>query len=86
MPAVPPFTRELRLVSIDASRNRTRFYVLQWQPTLWGSVMLMRIWGRIGGPGRMQVVHETATPQRAAALTRLVRQRLRHGYHIVDWH
>ena len=33
VPAVPPFTRELRLVSIDASRNRARFYVLQWQRT-----------------------------------------------------
>ena len=85
VPAVPPFTRELRLVSIDASRNRARFYVLQWQPTLWGSVMLVRLWGRIGGQGRQQVLLEAETPQLDAALTRLVHQRLRHGYQIVDW-
>ncbi len=86
MPAVPPFTRELRLVSIDASRNRARFYVLQWQPTLWGSVMLVRLWGRLGGQGRQQVVLEAATAQVDAPVTRLIRLRLRHGYHIVDWH
>ena len=73
-------------MSIDASRNRARFYVRQRQPTLWGSVMLVRVWGRIGGPGRLQVVRETATAQLDAAVTRLIRQRLRHGYHIVDWH
>ena len=86
VPAVPPFTRELRLVSIDASRNRARFYVLQWQPTLWGGVALLRVWGRLGGQGRQQVVLEAATPQLDAVLTRLVRQRLRHGYQLVDWH
>ncbi len=83
---VPPFTRELRLVSIDASRNRARFYLLQWQPTLWGTVMLVRVWGRLGGRGRSQVVLETDVPQLDAALTRLVRQRRRHGYQLVDWH
>ena len=72
-------------MSIDASRNRARFYVLQWQPTLWGSVMLVRVWGRLGRPGRMHVVRETAAPQGDGTLTRLVRQRLGHGYQIVDW-
>ena len=82
---MPPFTRELRLVSIDASRNRARFYLLQWQPTLWGTVMLLRVWGRLGGQGRTQSVLEADAPQLDTVLTRLVRQRLRHGYQIVDW-
>ena len=86
VPDVPPFTHELRLVSIDASRNRARFYLLQWQPSLWGSMMLVRVWGRLGGPGRLQVVQETETAQVDAAVTRLIRERLRHGYHVVDWH
>ena len=85
LPEVPAFVQELRLVSIDASRNRARFYLLQWQPTLWGSVMLVRVWGRIGGRGRAQVLLETATPAVDARVTRLVRQRLRHGYKLVDW-
>lgn len=84
--AVPPFTRELRLVSVDDSRNRARFYVLQWQPTLWGGVALVRVWGRIGSAGRAQVLAYADTPQLDTAVARLVRRRLQHGYHVVDWH
>ncbi len=84
--AVPPFARELRLVSIDAGRNRARFYVLQWQPTIWGGVALVRVWGRIGSPGRAQVLCYAETPQMDATVERVVRRRLRHGYQLVDWH
>jgi predicted DNA-binding WGR domain protein len=83
---VPPFTRELRLVSVDDSRNRARFYVLQWQPTLWGTVALVRIWGRIGSSGRAQVLSYADTPQLDAAVVRVVHRRLQHGYQVVDWH
>jgi predicted DNA-binding WGR domain protein len=85
-PVVPPFARELRLVSIDAGRNRARFYVLKWQPTLWPGVALVRVWGRLGSRGRAQVVHYAPQPQLDAVVTRLVRRRLQHGYQLVDWH
>jgi predicted DNA-binding WGR domain protein len=84
--AVPPFTRELRLVSLDDSRNRARFYLLQWQPTLWEGVALVRVWGRIGAGGRAQVVCYAAAATVDATVHQLVRRRLRHGYQIVDWH
>jgi predicted DNA-binding WGR domain protein len=83
---VPPFIRELRLVSVDDSRNRARFYVLQWQPTLWGGVALVRLWGRIGSTGRAQVLCYTDTPVVNKTVERVVRRRLRHGYQVVDWH
>ena len=84
--AVPPFTRELRLVSIDASRNRARFYLLQWHPTLWDDVALVRVWGRIGSRGQAKVLFHAPSPQVDAAVARLVRRRLQHGYQVVDWH
>jgi predicted DNA-binding WGR domain protein len=83
---VPPFTHELRLVSIDDSRNRARFYVLQWQPTLWDGVALVRVWGRIGSRGRAQVLRCADTPEVDDIVARLVRRRLQHGYQVVDWH
>ena len=43
--AVPPFTRELRLVRIDEGAAPARFEVFQWQPTLWGGAALVRAWG-----------------------------------------
>jgi predicted DNA-binding WGR domain protein len=83
---LPPFAQELRLVSIDESRNRARFYVLQWHPTLWGGLALVRIWGRIGSAGRAQVLSYADSPRLDATLAQTVRRRLRHGYQVVDWH
>ena len=84
-PAVPPFERELRLVSVDPSRNRARFYILQWHPTLWEDLALVRIWGRIGSRGQAKVLLHAPTPQVDAVIERLVRRRLQHGYQVVDW-
>ena len=85
-PVVPPFTRELRLVSLDPSRNRARFYLLQWHPTLWDDVALVGVWGRIGSRRQAKVLLHAPTPQVDATVARLVRRRLQHGYQLVDWH
>lgn len=45
----------LYLQRIDATRNMARFYGLSVQPTLFGSVSLIRHWGRIGKPGRFKI-------------------------------
>ena len=39
-----------RFVSVDPTRNRARGYELRWQPALWGGVLLVRTWGRLGAP------------------------------------
>ena len=65
---------------VDPSRNMARFYVLTLQPTLFGEVALVREWGRIGSPGRVQVT-AYATPEEAEnALRRVERQKVRRGY------
>jgi hypothetical protein len=82
---VPPFTRELRLLRVDASRAPARYEVLQWQPTLWGGVALVRAGGALGQPAAVQVLLEAEVPTDSEVLTRLVRRRLRAGYRIADW-
>ena len=42
------FAHYARFVSVDPARNRSRGYELRWQPALWGGVLLVRTWGRLG--------------------------------------
>ena len=37
---------------IDPTRNMSRFYRLDVQPDLFGGVLLVKEWGRIGARGR----------------------------------
>lgn len=75
----------VRLESVNPAQNRARFYTLYWQPLLWGGAALMRSWGRIGTRSRSQMLLQAEHPHITAAVQRLVRQRLRHGYQLVDW-
>ena len=83
--AVPPFTRELRLVRIDAGAAPARVEVLLWQPTLWGGVALVQARGALGTPPRTRVVVEAMAPEQSDRVVELIRRRLRAGYRIADW-
>ncbi len=83
--ALPPFQSYIRLESIDPDTNRFRFFILQWQPTLWNERALVRIWGRLGTPGQSRLVCSIETEPPTTALHRLLRRRLAHGYAIVAW-
>ena len=50
---------------IDPAQNMARFYALDVQPDLFGGILLVKAWGRIGGHGR--VVHELHRPRRKPA-------------------
>ena len=75
--SLPP---SLRLTRCDASRNMARFYALSLEPTLFGEVMLIRNWGRIGTGGQMMIETFERAEDASAALHRLQRQKLRRGY------
>ena len=78
-----PFESVARFVSVDPTKHRSRFYELRLQPTLWGGVALVRVWGRLGTPGRWAA---TEYPDRAAArsdVERAVRRRLGRDYRLV---
>jgi predicted DNA-binding WGR domain protein len=79
-----PFAHFARFVSIDSAGNRYRGYELRWQPALWGGVLLVRTWGRLGARRRVAVSYH---PDRASArplIERAVRRRLRRGYRLVE--
>ena len=44
---------EFVVSSIDPARNMHRFYRLDVQPDLFGGVLLVKEWGRIGAQARM---------------------------------
>ncbi len=83
--AVPGFAQFVRLLSLDPGRNRYRFYALTWQPCLWGGGALIRSWGRLGTPGRSLTAFYPDRASAEAAIRRLLRRRLRHGYRVVAW-
>ena len=80
------FRAYVRFESRDPGTNRDRYYDVLWQPTLFGEGALVRVWGRRGQSATTRV---TTFPDRTCAATQvrqLVRTRLRHGYHVTDWH
>ena len=83
--ALPPFTRYIRLESIDPATNRARFYLLQWQPTLDGRQVLLRIWGRLGTLGQVRPLLWADAAELPDHIQRVLSRRLQHGYALVDW-
>ena len=83
--AIPPFTAYLHLVSVNPAENRARFYRLQWQPTLWGELALLCIWGRIGTLGKCTVLSLRQDDDTAATIAPIIRERLQHGYQVIAW-
>jgi predicted DNA-binding WGR domain protein len=43
----------VHLRRVDAARNMRRFYQLDIEPDLFGGVLLLKSWGRIGARGRV---------------------------------
>jgi predicted DNA-binding WGR domain protein len=43
----------VHLRRLDPARNMQRFYRLDVRPDLFGGILLMKEWGRIGARGRM---------------------------------
>lgn len=62
----------------DASRNMKRFYRLSVERDLFGEILLIREWGRIGKQGRRRTephIDPDTAHRAAAALARSKRQR-----------
>jgi predicted DNA-binding WGR domain protein len=74
-----------QFASSDPQQNRLRFYDLRWQPTLFGEGALVRVWGRQGQPGTIRATIYPDRDRAQADIRQLVRRRLAHGYHVLDW-
>jgi predicted DNA-binding WGR domain protein len=64
---------------VDASLSMARFYHMQMQPTLFGSVTLVREWGRIGQAGTCRHDQYDTAEAAKTALHALHRAKLRRG-------
>ena len=63
--------------------NVNRYYILAWQPTLFGTGAVVRQFGRKGQSQRM-LFNEFPTLDAACPFMRAaIRARLRHNYHLV---
>ena len=65
---------------VDASCNMARFYRLDVQPDLFGGVLLVKEWGRIGAHGRTVPEHYDDEALAAAAMQRQAERKRRRGY------
>ena len=57
-----------------------RFYQLDMQPDLFGGVLLMKEWGRIGARGRIMAERYDSEALAADALQRQAARKRRRGY------
>lgn len=73
-------TEVLHLVRRDPSRNLARFYRLELDRTLFGEVVLIRRWGRIGTEGQRRAVVLPDIAAAQADLTRWHRRKQGRGY------
>ncbi len=75
-----PVQHALVLHRADPDRRIARFYSLLIERDLFGTIMLVRNWGRIGTQGR-EMVQEYATKTEAGeALEELAAMKRRRGY------
>lgn len=73
-------TQSLHLVRCDPSRNMSRFYRLELCQTLFGEVVLIRNWGRIGTQGRLKETVLAQHSEGEAALRHWQQRKERRGY------
>jgi predicted DNA-binding WGR domain protein len=82
--AAARFMSYLRLAHRDPALQRQRFYVLAWQPGLFGDGALLRSWGLAGAPGRTLMTRYADRRSAQPVIERLVHRQLRHGYRLIE--
>ena len=79
------FKHFIRFVSVDPVKNRARFYLLTWQPTLQGGGALVCTWGRLGSRGRSLAVFYDDRATAQTKIDRAIKRRLKRGYQLAEW-
>ena len=65
---------------IDPAKNMARFYSLGVERDLFGRVILVRQWGRIGTAGKIRLDEHRGEGEAIAALQKLQEAKRRKGY------
>lgn len=68
---------------IDPRVNMARFYAVSLQRSLFGDIVLVRRWGRIGIRGQVKSDWYDAPDAAEQALGRLLRTKTRRGYQMI---
>lgn len=68
---------------IDPHRNMARFYRLDIVPDLFGGVVLVRNWGRIGGRGQERCKWFAQSDDAMREQAAWIRRKTRRGYTVV---
>lgn len=71
---------KFRWQSVDPTRNRFRYYELAIDTDLWGNVILVYHWGRLGTNGQRQVNWPASEKRIATLLEKTAQVRALHGY------
>ncbi|KQS59361.1 hypothetical protein ASG39_18765 [Rhizobium sp. Leaf371] len=75
----------LHLERCDPARNMARFYALSLEPSLFGEIVLVRRWGRIGASGRSRLDVYADETTAIRAMLALLRQKRARGYAVGQW-
>src|SRR5215218_4033303 len=75
-----PIQHHLVLHRIDPEQRVARFYALMIERDLFGTVRLVRNWGRIGTNGQEKVEEYASELEAGQALEALARAKRRRGY------
>jgi predicted DNA-binding WGR domain protein len=74
------FPESVALTRIRPEKGERRFYHMEIWPDLFGRIMLVRRWGRIGTSGRQRLDPHPDAGTALNALAQLVRAKRRRGY------
>ena len=65
---------------LDPSRNMSGFWSVRLQPSLFGKVLLLRSWGRMGSRGQERSYWFSTKHAALAALDKVAKAERRRGY------
>ncbi len=70
----------LVLRRVEPEENIARFYALMIERDLFGRIVLVRHWGRVGGRGRERLDEHASEVEAAEAMGKLAAAKRRRGY------
>ena len=70
----------IQLRRCDSDKNVARFYSLDVERDLFGKVVLVRRWGRIGTAGKVRLDEYPEEGRAVAAMEALRRRKIQRGY------
>jgi len=79
-PIMNKSTYHLHVQRLDAAKNMARYYRLAIEPTLFGSICLVRNWGRVGTRGKQRIEFFDDENQALRLFLKILKRKRRRGY------